>query len=370
MARTGIEFSRAVGTLGVDRGIDSFERYAFLERRGQSYVALPAGRIKVRYKPRLELLDELDTVIRPAWQFMRAFKNVPATFQSARQQIDEAIFTCCQKSDPYSFSNLVRAIGNLEKLLAMRERSKPPILYKPLFGLSPKWVSYCDDGSIEVRIAAALASIQSTGKVGPIRSNMAEIDPSTPWRWSNGKGDCHWFGNSLAERLSGVLSRRLMDAKRRSAPCVPIQAALPISSYDAMVFLLGQCDDEKIEELLWGFTLINWNKEGIKTIKKRWKIPLSDHPLSRSWCVLKLLHSPLKVQDIIIKMEPRIVHLLMADRIKDACDVAIHRLHVSGLSPFIARYREELDPNRLLASLLIPVRDQWRLESLVLEEKP
>ena len=370
VARNGIEFSRAVGTLGVDRGIDAFERYAFLERRGQSYVALPTGRINVGFKPELELLNELDTVTSSAWRFFRTLKNPPATFLSARQKIEEAIFTCCLKTDPYNFSELMRAIGNLDKIFALRDRSKKPALERPLFGLSPRWIGHCDDGSVEVRIAAALASIQSTGNVGPIRSNMAGVEPLAPWSWATGKGERFWFGNSLVERLSGILSRRLMDAKRKSAPCMPIQAELPVSPHDVMLFLWGECDDAKIEELLWGFSTLDWRKTGTKAVRKQWKTPLADHPLSRTWCILKVLHSPQKIQDITLKIEPRINHFLMAGRIKDACDAAIHRLHVSGLNPFTVMYEDELDPVRLLASLLIPTKDQWKLESLVLEKKP
>ena len=368
VAHTGIEFSRAVGTLGVDRGIESFERYAFLVRRGQSYVALPAGRIKVRYRPELELLNELDNITSQVGMFLRDFKNIPATFLSARQNIDEAIFTCCQKPEPCNFCNLVRAIGNLEKHIAMRDRSKEPSLRRPLIGLSPRWIGQCDDGGVEVRIAAALASIRSTGGVGTIRSNMAGVSATNPYAWSAGKGDSSWYGNSLSERFSGVLARRLMDAERRSAQCVPIEASLSVSSRDAMAFLYGECDETKIEELLWGFTLVDWRKTGAKTLRGRWGKPVSDHPLSRAWCLLKLLHIPFKIRDkTIIKREPRIVHLLLAGRIRDACAVAIQRLHVSELNPLNVVYEERIDSIRLLASLLIPVWDQRNLESLVLK---
>ena len=375
MAKTGIEFSRAVGTLGVDRGIDAFERYAFLERRGQSYVALPAGRISVRYRPELELLNELDIVSRPIWQFIKGFKSVPATFHSALKKRDEAIFTCSQDSGPYNFCGLVRAVGNLERLIAIRDRSKKPILDRPLSGLSPRWIALCDDGGIEVRIAAALASIQATGKIGPLRSNMSEVDPLNPNRWGKGKGDRQWYGNSLPERLAGVLIKRLMDAGRRTAPCVPINGLIPVSPHDIMLFLRGECDDIKLEDMLWGFTLIDWKKMGVKKLRNKWQNPLSETPLSRTWCVLKLLHTPEEIYSpdkkthVMIKKEPRIAHMLLAERIKEACDVAVHRLSVSDLHPFNITYMEAVDTIRLLASLLIPAKDQWKLESLVLEKQ-
>ena len=52
----------------------------------------------------------------------------------------------------------------------------------------------------------------------------------------------------------------------------------------------------------------------------------------------------------------------------DACEVAIRRLKLSELHPFDVKYEEDVDPIRLIGSLLIPVKDQWKLESLALEK--
>jgi CRISPR-associated protein Csx17 len=351
----------------VDRGIDSFERYAFLARRGKSYVALPAGRIPVRFKPSLELLDELDLPITQVRRFLGEFKNVPATLLSARQRIDEAIFDCTQRPDLLTFSHLVRVIGRLEELLAVRDRSKRPRLDFPLSGLSPRWIAASDDGSVEVRIAAALASIRATGKVSPLRSNMTEVDPSNPRRWAEGRDQRSWFGNGFAARLAGVLTQRLLDASRTFTTTIPLEGRLPISGHDVSPFLWGECDDAKIEELLWGFSLIDWFKPGLKAVETRWENPIAEYPLSCSWCLLKLLHVSTKVRGIRINMEPRIVSLLSSGRVKDACDLATRRLRISELHPFEVSYEDEINPLRLMASLLIPVRDQWQMERLVLE---
>ncbi len=47
-AVTGVAFARAVASLGVNRGVDSFVRYEFQERFGQQYLATPVGRFRVR----------------------------------------------------------------------------------------------------------------------------------------------------------------------------------------------------------------------------------------------------------------------------------------------------------------------------------
>ncbi len=372
IAKTGIEFSRAVGSLGVDRGINAFERFIFLERRGQNKVALPAGRINVKFKPQLYLLHELDTVLRPVLAFLRATKNVPATFVSAQRNIDNAIFACTQKPDPFAFNNLIREIGCLERVISTHNLSAKPA--KPLLGLSPKWVAHCDDGTVEVRIAAALASISSTGKVGPIRTNVSCVNPSKPWLWDDTRKSC-WFGNSLHERMCNVLKYRLMDGERTSADSIPFDSFLSISPHDVMLFLGKECDDTKIEELFWGFMLVDWKKEGLQELRKSWSEPIDEEPLSRAWCLLKLLHLPNKIRNpktgmpIAIKSEPRISQLLSANRLKEACDIAVRRLRVSDLNPFGVTYDEPADATRMLASLLLPISGQWKLESLVIDRK-
>ncbi|MEN6486167.1 MAG: type I-U CRISPR-associated protein Csx17 [Syntrophobacteraceae bacterium] len=368
-ARTGLDFSLAVGTLGVDRGIEAFERYAYLKRKGDNYIALPAGRLPVRYKPELELLEELDQVTFPLDRFLREFKNVPATFSTARRQIDEAAFACSKEPGPLLFADLVRALGKMERLLATRDRAKKPALSRPLLGLSPRWIMQCDDGSVEVRIAASIASIRGTGKVGPIRCNMSEVNPESPSRWAESNKQVAWFGSSLVERLSRVLARRMMDAERLSAPHIPLEAHLELSPCDLMPFLSGSTDDNKLEELLWGFTLIKRRKDEISEVRQVWRHPLEVSPISRTLALLKLLHSPHKIRDVLIRFESRAIQLLFAGRVLDACSVAIHRMKVSELKPFAVTYEEKLHPMRLLACLLVPVSEQRKMEALVLEKK-
>ena len=369
-ASNGIDFSRALGSLGVDRGIDSFVRFAFLKRRGESYVALPAGKHPVRYRPALRLLEELDPLLDRLDAFLRGFANIPATFERARRQIDLALFACCEAPDSRRFGNLLRALGRMEAWLAQRERSKEPKLARPLEGLSLEWLRRCDDGSIEIRLAAALASIQATDKVGPIRSNLAGVDPATPWRWAESNRQKRWFGSDLSERLGNLLSQRLMDADRLSASRTPLEGSLQLHPADVVPWILGDTDSGLIEENLWGLTLVNWRRAVPKVLQNRWRRPTVQAPIPRAYALLKLLMTPRPIRDVNIRREPRIVALLQAGRLQEACDVATHRLRVSNLRPYPTRFEEGLDNRRLLAALAWPVLYQRMLESLVLQERP
>ena len=368
-ARTGLDFTRAIASLGVDRGVESFQRYIYLVRRGQSYVALPAGKHPVTFRDGVDLLNEVDPITGRLDRFLREFKSPPASFSRFRRQIDEAIFACSTQGERVHFLSLLRALGRMERLVAQRDRSKKPALPRPLTGLSPRWLGRADDGSVELRIAAAVASICAVGKVGPLRSNLAGVDPVRPWEWTENNRQQFWYGSDLVERLSGVLSRRMLDSEKYKVDSVPLQSFLTISPHDAMPFLEGMTDDGKLEELLWGCTLIDWKKSGLVGIRRAWSLPLDHHILSRNWALLKLLHTPQIMRDLEIKKEPRIIHLLQGGRVLEANKLAIHRLKVAGANPFEVSYEEEVKPLRLLASLLIPVRGHKQLGSLVLGDR-
>ncbi|MCF8025397.1 MAG: type I-U CRISPR-associated protein Csx17 [Desulfobacteraceae bacterium] len=367
---SGLEFSRAVGSLGVDRGIVAFERYSYLKRRGDTHVAVPVGKIPVKYQPGMELLAELDPITDRLDQFRKGFKNEPATYKTARKQIDEAIFSCALRAEPYQFISLVCAVGQMNRLTGMRDLRKMPKLNRPIYGLSPRWITYCDDGSPEVRIAAAIASIEGNGKIGPVMSNLAGVSPNAPWHWDENKEQQHWVGSYLAERIANLLAYRIMDADRKSVEKIPLSACLEIHAEDAMPFLYGLCDDRKIEDLMWGFAAINWGKTGLKNVRYGWRQPAVQSVVSRTWCLLKLLHIPHDINGKMLKYETRIPRLLLAGRVDEACETAARRLRVSELPPYPVKYGSNYDSVRMLASLIIPLKNREQLAARVLKTKP
>ncbi|MCF7963506.1 MAG: type I-U CRISPR-associated protein Csx17, partial [Pirellula sp.] len=77
-AKNGVDFARAIASLGIDRGINEFQRYGFQQRNGLAYLAVPLGRFRVKSQPGAEeLLAPLDNWLD---RFRRAAtgKNAPA----------------------------------------------------------------------------------------------------------------------------------------------------------------------------------------------------------------------------------------------------------------------------------------------------
>ncbi len=142
----------------------------------------------------------------------------------------------------------------------------------------------------------------------------------------------------------------------------------PASLAAISAFLATQTDDRKIEDLLWALNLVQPARV------PPGRLPDSP-PLPRTYALLKLLFLPKPLRigqtEYNIPPEPQILPLLRADRIGEACRIAVRRLHSSGLMPMPhvrsgtaardADWQEvntsDISGKRLAAALLIPISD-------------
>jgi CRISPR-associated protein Csx17 len=363
-AHNTIEFAEAVSSLGVDRGVQEFARFALLKRRGKSYLALPAGRFPVCFRREADLIRELDSALWRLDSFMRQFQEIPASLSTARNNIDEAVYQALLHGGEVRMKHVLSAIGKMEQVVATRDPTKEPKLKTPLTGLSPQWLLAADDGCIEVRLAAALASIGRTNDVGPLRANIEPVDPSKPFSWGNGQAQMAWIGGNLSARLASVLARRMMDADRTNCQSNPLRADISVTPEDISSFIEGRVDETLLQDLLFGFMLIKWdNRPKVRSatdeLHQRWHTSGNGRIVDRSWAILKLLFLPypLRIPEgkaISIRPEPSIVPLLRAGRTGDACEIAKRRLMSAGLTPTTARFQDLGNGIRIAAALLIP----------------
>lgn len=385
--RTGFDFARAVAELGVDRGIEAFQRYAFIERNGQANLATPLGVFYVEERPLAALVQEVDGWLGSFRHATSDEKKTPPHFVRARKQIEEAIFKLCARGSAEDLRETFIALGAAEAELAHGQRFREEKNLRPLTGLSLDWLwkrdderrefIRCDDGTPEFRIAAALASIRGAGDVGALRSNLEPFDRKTG-QWDKNSNSVVWSAAALEENLAAVLHRRSVEARMHSLSHPPLKSDYFASLEAIDAFLTGRADDGRVEELLRALILIDWS---FVPAKDAWGVPPS---LPRAYALLKLLFLPegkLQLKPggeiITVKHEPTIVPLLRAGRVADALEVAGRRLTASGLAPLAEDFffpRE--DGARLAAALLIPVDEPSvrALAKLVLrkeaEDKP
>ncbi len=380
-ATSGVQIARAVTSLGVDRGINAFARFGFLQRNGKAYLATPLGLFEVLAKPNVDLLREIDPWLD---RFRRAASDdkSPPRFKVALRRIESAVFAFCQYGGAAHFAEILCSLGQAERELSTGEKFREDKRLKPLCGLSPDWIRAASDGSVEFEVALALSGIwDPERKLGSLRTNLESAeahstkDGSSFSRWLEKDKAAVWSGGDVVDNLVSVLERRLMDASKFGCERLPIAFRKGVSLDAISSFIHREVDDRKIDELLWGMILIDqWKPLSHLPLRS----PVDAPPLPRVFALLKLLFLPFGIGEVSIKPETGVPSLLRAGRIDEACAIAMRRLRASGLSPMPhvrGKNRDgewknavcSIDSRRLAAALLIPVtkNDTDRLVGLI-----
>ncbi len=369
--RNGVDFARAVATLGVDRGISDFQRFGFQQRNGLSYFAVPLGRFQVRESPRVrELLPSLDHWLD---RFRRAAtsKTAPARAGHAIRRLDTSILKFCRHAGRRETVDLLTALGEAETALATSPRLREDARVSPLL-LKPAWITQSNLRCREFRLAAALASIRHA-HLGPIRRHLEPISPPRPTaeaKWS--LGNPHWANNAndpglvtcgggLIRMMHAVLQRRIVEDLGRGrtevTPTFPSITGTPVASFDDIAaFIEGRVDDQLIEDLFRALTLIDWRRESLARVATQRASKVGP---DAAYSLLKLCHLPFLLLGKSIPLTPEIVRRAVSgdDR---ATQVAARRLRASGFPPAVKLAHcppERL--KRIAAALLFPIPGQW-----------
>lgn len=237
-ARNGIDFARAIASLGTERGIDAFTRVGFLVRNGLSYFATPLGEWNVEHVASAGLLAELDEWL---LQLGRAAsgKNSSGSLRRAAAQVDDAILGVCRRGTADDVSELIVALGGVEAVCARSSQARESV--RPLPPLSERWIDAADDSSVELRLAAALAA----GGIRRYQSTAHRRGRITVW--ADDDSSCVWTDRPLVDNLIAVAQRReVMDG------WPALEGGIAASARDLAAFIAGETDDERLSELIWG----------------------------------------------------------------------------------------------------------------------
>jgi CRISPR-associated protein Csx17 len=237
-ARTGVDFARAIASLGVDRGIDEFVRVGFLVRNGLAYFATPLGEWSVARVPTSELLVEIDSWLARLGRAAGG-KNAPSALRRAASRVDDAILALCRRGEPRQVGDLLIALGGVEAVCARSPGARDAV--PPLPALDARWLAAADDDSAELRLAAALAT------AGLRRYLSPAIPRGKTFIWGPSSGDHVWAERSLVDNLVAVARRRESRDERPA-----LSGPLVAGAADVAAFLAGETDDERLEALLWG----------------------------------------------------------------------------------------------------------------------
>ncbi|MCL6593431.1 MAG: type I-U CRISPR-associated protein Csx17, partial [Alicyclobacillus sp.] len=369
-ARNSLDFARACSKLGVDRGIHSFQRYAFLKNNRFADMALPEPLTRFHVRRRVEA-DLIDDLAADGWldRLASCARKSGQALQSAHRQVSDAVFALCQHGGAWRTQMLLRTLGQIERLLADRPGVRAEL--PPLTLRSERWLELAWDGSAEFALAASVAAW--SWPYGPaVRAYFSPVDPLRPQRWLDEVTPrVVWSEADLSRNLCRLLQRRQLDANHPDwrSHCLdgkPWRGPLRVRWADVMAFVQGELSDARLEELLWG--LLPLSATGTLA---RWRPPLAPGapPAWLPWAVavVKLVcTSDADVQrllahasDVQLPVPPGLFQTLYSDdpqRLPRAVDLAERRLYASGLTPRLRGVATVgLAPRRILAAVAFPL---------------
>jgi CRISPR-associated protein Csx17 len=358
-AVTGVDFARAIASLGVDRGVSGFIRYGFLQRSGKAYLASPLGRLPARRVPvkGIDLLSDIDSWL-DTWRRVADTEKV-RRYTAAVRDVEQAIFDLAAGGGHHEGRSLLQvlaAVGRAAKAFAglatvQHQRGKK-VVHRALQGLSPYWLERCEDAP-ELRLAAALANLGHGSPIGPLRQNLEPVEYSSGrWTWADQTGPAVVWGDApLPVNLARILERRCVDARRLGVTPLPLAGGCPVGLGDIDLFLHGAVDEAIIADLTWALCGLT----GVSP-STPWRSRGQPATLPRAYALLKLLFWPGEVRDRVVRDEPALLPLLRVGRVSQACAKAARRLRASDLIPLADDY--VVSPQaaqRLAAGLLFPI---------------
>ncbi len=389
-AVTGSDFARAAAALGVDRGLDSFSRFAFYKRSGKAYLASPLGRIPVIYRPNIDLLEEADQWLERIRRMSRD-DNTPASLKRAYRSAENAIFAFCRRGRPEELQEFLIALSEANTVIGKSKILQNSVA--PLQGLSLRWLNAANDKSSEYYLARAAASLyglpSEKGNLQPIRANLEPVKREQPGRyaWAPDSNTCVWTGENLARNLAAVLARRCLESARLGLTgLAPVGGLYDASLGDVACFIEGKTDDRKLAALLRAFAILRWpyNDTNAHPGKQQPPAPPELHRLY-AFCKLFFHHRPLPLgaeqreHAKTVRPYQEMLTKLKQGRGEQALGFAVNKLLAGGLSPLgsgggrnrrIPAVRAGNETaRRTAAALLFPIESLQPLMDLVLRKK-
>ncbi|HUY08968.1 MAG TPA: hypothetical protein VMW80_05900, partial [Candidatus Dormibacteraeota bacterium] len=367
-----------------DRGVETFVRHVFVDRLGQSPLAVPVGMVRVRDAQDVPLLSRLD----PWVDRVRRGKNMPATVATALRQFDTAAFELAARGGPGELQRVLTAAADLEAGVgrATAFRKGPPDL-RPIQGLAASaWIPRLDDGSAEFRLAASLASQHDEGGAC-LRWLLRPVTRSRKTSglvWSEAPAPVVGFGHrpihevlALAHARRSVEANALGDSQEAPLSSSSNEAGIRVrTAYrwrvagpgrDVARFAADDLDSARLGEWLAALLLLDWVAERVDV--SEWFIPSLDWVAlaPTAWVLLApFFHGrPIPFSgDTTVHLQPEAdwIGRLASGAVVPVVDAALRRLRIAHLKPALtdARIVGRTGPPglRLAAALLSPITTQ------------
>lgn len=348
-ARNGVDFARAVASLGVDRGIDAFVRHGLVKRFGLSYLAIALDRVEVGRRPEIRITTEVDDWLSPGRLKRR---NAPAALDEAIRRVENAMYRAATSTSPLAeaLQDVLYELAGAERVVARgsqpSERARRPV---EQLGAG-EWLPLLDDGTQELRLAAAIASGRDRdGASLALLLRPVRLDRSgRGLNWSDGPPVVEGLGRRpIRAVLASALVRRAVatvatdgDSTLPGGLHLGFEFSLRARLDDVAALVAGRVDEDRLDRLVQGLLLLNWRRHsGVWPTDNghRRRAPIPPVLAVVGPCLAGGTidyedrdGAPLEVRLGVERSWPA---LLMSGHIDDVAKAAARRLRFAGLDP-------------------------------------
>lgn len=344
-----IDMARAVANLGTARGVVAFQRFGYIERNGQSNLAVPLGRFHVpsHASPRLACLDDLELWLTRLRRAARD-KGAPNRLRLAERRLMEALLAVTQHpQEAARWQTVVLALADVEAVLLTSGK----VRCGPIPHLRPEWVSVADDGSPEWRLAVAFA-LQASGfrhdggtPIDPVRRHWVPA--------KNQEGAAVMEGRRGSDDAIALVERRLIEASQRGQRRLPLVAAYQAaaSPADLATLVAGEVDLDRTlacARVLMAVKGRDWILRP-QPIQRPEEVRWPDE----GWLAIRLAILPWPLPDgRRIGIDPAILRRLESGDAAMALQLALRRLRAAGIQSTVRVGTVAPDTARLWAAAL------------------
>ena len=371
-----LDLARAVARLGTVRGISGFQRYGYIERNGQSNLAVPLGRFVVtdQKSEHLACIDDLDSWLRHMHREARD-QNAPTRLIVVERRLAEALFAATQHSDrPEFWQRILLQLAEVEEIMAHGSGYGAGLVPR----LRPEWVPAVDDGTPEVRLALAFA-LQARGfrqekPIDPVRRHWLPLDRKRPWRFATtgtGSGtrldiqpEVVMQGRRGIDDAVAMIERRLIEASQRGDRHLPLKAAprAATCTADLVELLSGSVDLDRtlgMARTLMALDRTAWAEQRIPI-----ELPQTSDWPDDAWMAIRLCMLPWPLKSsfgsrLDIGADPAIVRRLAGGDAAFAIELALRRLYAVGVRCTVRAGTVPAETaRRWVAALAFPITQQ------------
>lgn len=359
-ANRPVDAARAISRLGVARGINSFTRFGFLERNGQSTLAVPLGRIQVQHRPRSSLIDDIAGWMNTLQRLARD-ALAPARLVLAERRLADAVFAVLTHDDTAArWQAVLEAAVEIEMLQAGETALKAG----PIPKLQPSWVAAIHDNTPEVRLALALGSAgfkKDDGRWDPVRHHWLPLERGARrFKISDGRlandPRVAMLGRDAIADLAAVVLRRLLEAEAGSRRVLPLQSTAGCAARlaDLAELIDGHVDLMRVSTLARALMALDWSHWNPTLLPPT---PRSDEHPEEAWLALRLACLPWPIDEgISIPAEMSLMGRLLSGDGTRAVSIAAQRLGAVGIRiPFQAALADVETARLWAAALAFPI---------------